>query len=64
MTLAELGQRMSNTEFELWMAEEQQRGYECPNCGHEAFDMDSYQVVDVKCPICKTKYQRTKYVGE
>ncbi len=60
MTLAELGTRMSNTEFELWMAEEILRQFECPNCGHEARDMNEYMLVDVKCPICQTKYGRTQ----
>jgi transcription elongation factor Elf1 len=60
MTLAELGQRMSNAEFELWMAEEILRNFECPNCGHEAKDMNEVELVEVKCPICYTKYGRTR----
>jgi rubrerythrin len=62
MTLAELGTRMSNTEFELWVAEEMIRQYECPNCGHEAKDMTEFVQVEVKCPICDTKYNRTKHI--
>jgi len=60
MTLAELGQRMSNAEFELWVAEELVRSVECPNCGHEAKDMIHVEMVEVKCPICDTKYGRTR----
>lgn len=60
MTLAELGQRMSNAEFELWVAEELVRSTECPNCGHEAKDMVNTVMLEVKCPICDTKYGRTK----
>jgi uncharacterized protein (DUF983 family) len=62
MTLAELGTRMSNTEFELWVADEMLRQFECPNCGHEARDMDSFVQVEAKCPICDTKYHRTKHI--
>lgn len=64
MTLAELGQRMSNVEFELWIAEDGLRSVECPNCGHEAKDMMHVQMVDVKCPICSTKYARTRSTDE
>lgn len=59
MTYAELQARMSNAEFELWMALANVRSHECPNCGHEAKEMMEFRLIDVKCPLCKHKYQRT-----
>ena len=56
MTYAELTDRMSSAEFELWLAEESLRADECPFCSVEPRDLMEYQVEDVKCPICKNKY--------
>jgi len=60
MTLAELGERMSNAEFELWHADDLLRADECPFCGVEPRDLMEFQVDDVKCPICKHKYGKIK----
>jgi predicted Zn-ribbon and HTH transcriptional regulator len=59
MTYAELQARMSNAEFELWMALAHVRSHECPNCGHEAKEMMNFQLKHAKCPICKYEYHRT-----
>lgn len=60
MTLAELQSRMSNAEFELWMAYEVIRNDSCPNCGVEPREMMDYTYVEVKCPTCDTKYGKTR----
>jgi len=56
MTYAELQARMSNAEFELWLAEDLLRSKECPSCGVEPRDLMEFQVDDIKCPVCKNKY--------
>ena len=60
MTLGELGERMSSLEFELWQAQAMLKSEVCPNCGLEAKDMMDYELVKVKCPNCKTPYQRIR----
>lgn len=56
--------RMSNAEFELWMAEEMIRNDACPNCGVEPRDMMDYDYMTIKCPTCDTSYGKTKRRGE
>lgn len=60
MTLAELSAKMSNAEFELWMAEDAVRQDECPNCGIEPRDIGKYSTYEIKCPTCKTTYFRVR----
>lgn len=60
MTLAELGERMSNAEFEIWLAEETLRADECPFCGVEPRDLGEYEMHDIKCPICKHTYGKLR----
>lgn len=60
MTLAELSEKMSNAEFELWMAEDTLRQDECPNCGIEPKDIGKYTAHEIKCPTCKTTYFRIR----
>jgi Zn finger protein HypA/HybF involved in hydrogenase expression len=60
MTLAELGERMSNAEFEIWLAEEDLRADECPFCGTEPRDLGEYEVQDIKCPTCKHTYGKIR----
>lgn len=62
MTYAELLERMSSAEFELWMALELQRQVECPNCGTEPRDMHDVELVKLHCPNCKNDYQRVKRI--
>lgn len=63
MTYAELQRRMSNQEFELWMALAMVRSDECPNCGREAREMTQWVTHEIKCPICTHKYERVRSVG-
>ena len=60
MTLAELGERMSSAEFSIWLAEEAIRADECPFCGMEPRDLGSYEMHDIKCPICKHTYGKLR----
>lgn len=60
MTYAELTSKMSSAEFELWMALAQVRSTECPSCGHEARELMEWDIVEVKCPVCKHTYGRVK----
>lgn len=60
MTVAELQRRMSNAEFELWMAEYDIRGDECPYCGVEPRDMEEWEQHKVTCPVCKNDYFKTR----
>ena len=60
MTLAELGERMSSAEFEIWIAEEALRGDECPFCGMEPRDLGEYEMHDIKCPVCKHTYGKLR----
>jgi hypothetical protein len=60
MTLAELGERMSSAEFEIWIAEEAIRADECPFCGMEPRDLGEYEMHDIKCPICKHTYGKLR----
>jgi Zn ribbon nucleic-acid-binding protein len=60
MTLAELSEKMSNAEFEMWMAEDSLRRDECPNCGVEPRDIGKYVTNEIRCPTCKTTYFRVK----
>jgi hypothetical protein len=60
MTLAELGERMSSAEFEMWVAEEALRADECPFCGMEPRDLGAYEMHDIKCPICKHTYGKLR----
>ena len=62
MTLAEMSSKMSNAEFELWVALAAKRANECPNCGHEANEMMEYEQVKMHCPICATDYHKTASV--
>jgi predicted Zn-ribbon and HTH transcriptional regulator len=34
------------------------RKFECPNCGLEAKDMHNFTTLPMKCPICKTQWER------
>lgn len=61
-TLSEV-QDMSAAEFEMWKARELIRQHECPYCGVETKEFMEYDVVEVKCPVCKTKYHRMKRYG-
>lgn len=58
MTLAELEDRMTAAEFDLWIVEYGLRAQECPGCGLEVRDMNEYVANEVKCPICKTTYNK------
>ena len=60
MTLAELGERMSSAEFEIWIAEEALRADECPFFGMEPRDLGEYEMHDIKCPICKHTYGKLR----
>ena len=60
MTLAELGERMSSAEFEIWLAEEALRADECPFCGIEPRDLSEFELHDIKCPICKHTYGKLR----
>jgi hypothetical protein len=60
MTLAELGERMSSAEFEIWAAEYALRADECPFCGMEPRDLGDYEMHDIKCPICKHTYGKLR----
>lgn len=60
MTYAELQARMSNAEFELWLAEDILRSDECPACGVEPRELMDFEVEDVKCPVCKNKYGKVR----
>jgi len=60
MTLARLEIEMSVEELELWMAEDQLRHDECPNCGVEPRDMMDWDYVKLHCPTCKTDYNVTR----
>ena len=62
MTYAEMQARMSNAEFELWLAEEALRSDECPFCGTEPRDLMEFQVDDIKCPVCKNKYGKVRRI--
>lgn len=65
MTLAELQDRMTAAEFEVWKAEESLRAHVCPNCGLEPRDMaDGWGVAKMKCPFCKTEYHRVTSAGD
>ena len=67
MTYAELSTRMSNAEFELWMAEYELRSDECPGCGHTVKEIGQFSAFEVKCPICKVTYHKirgNKWAGE
>lgn len=59
MTLAELGERMSAAEFQVWIADQELRNSECPSCGLEPRDMKfGITLVKVHCPFCKTDYNK------
>jgi uncharacterized Zn finger protein (UPF0148 family) len=59
MTLAELSDRMSAAEFEIWMADSRLSSNECPSCGLEPRDMkDGIMLTKVHCPFCKTDYNK------
>jgi len=60
MTYAELQAKMSNQEFELWMALAMVRGEECPNCGREARELMEWELHTIKCPICKHEYEKVR----
>lgn len=60
MTYAELQSKMSNQEFELWMALAMVKSDECPNCGRRADEMMKVHTVEVKCPICKYQYDKVR----
>lgn len=60
MTLAELEDRMTAAEFDIWKAEFGLRNDECPACGHEVRDMMDFSAHEVKCPICKTSYMKIR----
>ena len=60
MTYAELTERMSNQEFELWLAYEMLKSEQCPNCGLEARDLMEFELVPVRCPHCKNEYKRIR----
>jgi DNA-directed RNA polymerase subunit RPC12/RpoP len=62
MTLARLEVEMSQEEFELWMAEDAIRADECPYCGVEPRDLMDFEQSEIKCPVCKQKYHKTKRV--
>lgn len=62
MTFAELQAKMSNQEFELWMALASIRSEECPSCGRKANEMSDWITVKAKCPICDYEYNRMKAV--
>jgi len=62
MTLAELQEKMTAAEFEVWMAEETLRSRQCPNCGLEPKDMaEGAGVTKVNCPFCKFKFERVTW---
>lgn len=60
MTLAELGERMSSAEFEIWVAEYEIRADECPFCGMEPRDLGEFEMHDIKCPVCKHTYGKLR----
>lgn len=62
-TLEELSEKMTNQEFELHMALAMLKNDECPNCGVEPRDMGEFTVVEVKCPVCRQTYHKTRYQG-
>jgi hypothetical protein len=62
MTYAELQAKMSNQEFELWMALAMVKSEECPSCGRRADEMMTTETLKVKCPICKFEYDRVKNI--
>ncbi len=63
MTYAELQSKMSNQEFELWMALAHVKHDECPSCGRRADEMMDWDSQKVKCPICKYEYTRMKAIN-
>lgn len=60
MTLSELEERMTASEFDLWMTEFVVRNDECPACGHEVRDIGAFHAYEVTCPICKTNYMKIR----
>jgi uncharacterized protein (DUF983 family) len=62
MTYAELQAKMSNQEFELWMALAMARADECPNCGREPREMTEWITHEIKCPICDHEYEKVRSV--
>ena len=59
MTLAELSERMSAAEFEIWMADQQLSNAECPSCGLEPRDLkEGIVLAKIHCPFCKTDYNK------
>lgn len=59
MTLAELGERMSAAEFQIWIADQELTNSECPSCGLEPRDMkEGYILTKVHCPFCKNDYNK------
>ena len=63
MTLAELQNKMSSAEFEVWMALAMLREDECPNCGVEPRDMMEFNYGEVKCPVCNSHYGKIRRWG-
>ena len=64
MTYAEFTRRVSSQEFDLWLALASVRSDECPHCGVDPIDFMDYEQSDIKCPVCKNKYHKTKHLPE
>lgn len=64
MTLSEMSGKMSNAEFELWLALAAKQQNECPHCGHEAKDLMEVEIVKMHCPVCKEDYNRSTPIGQ
>jgi endogenous inhibitor of DNA gyrase (YacG/DUF329 family) len=50
--------------MELWIAYDMVKSEECPNCGVEPRELMEWEMVHVKCPICKQSHGRVKRWGE
>lgn len=60
MSYAEMSEKVSNQEFELWMALAGVESEECPNCGRSAREIGQWVVEEQKCIFCDHKYQKVK----
>lgn len=55
---------ISSWEFDLWILENMCRSDECPHCGVDPKDLMDFEVRDIKCPICKSKYGKVMPMKE
>lgn len=60
MTVARLEAELNEDELLLWMADDELKSLECPNCGVEARDLMDYEYQKRHCPVCKSDYHVTK----